>query len=266
MYEQLDVDKATEQGPAMLDSVTELPRAMQEAALLSASWYSLLRTVPRGKSLPVMVLPGFGGGDDSTALLRRFLTRLRYKTFPWQQGTNTGNPNQLEALMLRFYRIHHGLGTPLILIGQSLGGVYAREIAREFPDAVRSVVTLGSPYAATGAESASPMVAALFERMSGVSIEELRDQRPADRPQTPLTMPATSVYSKQDGVVAWQTCIEPESELSENIRVWGSHTGMAMNTSIFHIVADRLAQDPENWRKFEADGVRRLMFPCGSGS
>ncbi|MEM9621319.1 MAG: alpha/beta hydrolase, partial [Pseudomonadota bacterium] len=233
-----------------------------EIASLTSTWLPLLAAVPRGEPHPVFVLPGFLGGDDSTALLRRFLSRLRYKPFPWLQGTNTGNPKQLENVIRRFYRLHHAMDAPITLIGQSLGGVYAREIARTFPDAVRSVITLGSPYGTTDGSSTNPLVERMFERMSGLTIEEMRELRPTATSGDPLPMPTTSVYSTTDGVVGWRTCIEPEDHNSENIRVRGSHAGMAMNPDVLRIIADRLAQNPADWQPFDIrKGCHALIYP-----
>jgi pimeloyl-ACP methyl ester carboxylesterase len=252
---------ASSKGPSLLDSLTEMPRIMCELGGLTAMWGTLISQAPKGDGHPVLVLPGFSAGDDSTLMLRRFITRLGYKPLPWLQGTNTGNTDQLEALMYRFYRLHRSHDCALTIVGQSLGGVYAREIAKEFPDAVRSVITLGSPYNATGSGSTSPMVERLFEQMSGMSVEEMRARMPENR-QVPLSVPATSVYSTNDGVVGWRTCVEPESASSENIRVHGSHSGMAMNADVLRVIADRLAQNPANWTKFDKEvGCRRMIYP-----
>ena len=235
---------------------------MQEATRLSMSWLPLVSSAPRGEPHPVMVLPGFSAGDESTLMLRRFLTQLNYKALPWLQGTNTGRPELLDGAMRRFFRMHHAFGSKVSLIGQSLGGVFAREIARQFPDAVRCVVTLGSPYGASGKESTNRMVMELFERMSGMTVDEMRALMPEERGREGLPIPTTSIYSKQDGVVGWQTCIEPETDLSENIRVLGSHSGMAMNPDVLRVIADRLAQDPENWQKFSPrHWCERLAYP-----
>lgn len=249
-------------GPRLFDSITEMPRTLTEVSALAMLWGCLLRDAPRGERHPVMVLPGFMGGDDSTRLLRRFLSRLGYKAFPWAQGTNTGNPQQLEDAMFRFYRLQHSLDTKISLIGQSLGGVYAREIAKQFPDAVRMVITLGSPYGVTEGGTTNPLVEALFERMSGGTVSDLRAQVPSMRHDRPLTMPATSVFSKSDGVVHWRTCVEEETAISENIRVWGSHAGMAMNPDVLRIIADRLAQNPDQWSPFQRESFcSRLVYP-----
>ena len=249
-------------GPSFVDSIGEMPRVMFEMSMLSWAWRLLVSNAPRGDGHPVMVLPGFSAGDESTLMLRRFLTRLGYTVLPWLQGQNTGRPELLEGAARRFYRAHQAYGVPISLVGQSLGGVFSREIARQFPDAVRTVITLGSPFAATGSESTNPFVAQLFEMMSGLSVEEMRERMPPVDPQAPLPMPTTAIYSRRDGVVAWRTCIELESENSENVRVCGSHSGMALNPDVLHVVADRLAQDPDEWQPFDRTrGSRRWIYP-----
>lgn len=249
-------------GPALFNSLFELPRVLFEASLLGVSWSALRSEAPKGDGHPVMVLPGFMGGDESTLLLRRFLTSLGYQVLPWLQGRNLGRPELLEGAMRRFYRAYQAYETPISLVGQSLGGVFSREIARQFPDATRCVITLGSPFAATEHGNTNPLVARLFEQMSGLSVEEMRERFGAMDPRAPLAVPASAVYSRQDGVVAWDTCIDRDSDITENIEVLGSHSGMAMAPDVLHVVADRLAQHPASWTKFDRHrGLRCLFYP-----
>lgn len=250
------------EGPAIFDSLFELPRVLLEATLLGATWNILRANAPRGDAHPVMVLPGFMGGDESTLLLRRFLTSLGYKVLPWLQGRNLGRPELLEGAMRRFYRAWQAYETPISLVGQSLGGVFSREIARKFPEATRCVITLGSPFAATEHGNTNAMIGRLFEEMSGLSVEEMRARFGQGDPRAPLPMPSTAVYSKRDGVVAWDTCIERDSALAESIEVQGSHSGMAVSPDVLHVVADRLAENPASWRKFDRKrGMRCLVYP-----
>ena len=234
-----------------------------EVGRLGYFWPLLLHQAPRGDGHPVMVLPGMLGGDDSTLILRRFLNRLGYAALPWLQGRNTGKPQQLDGAMRRFYRAHRASGEKISLVGQSLGGIYAREFAREFPDAVRCVITLGSPFAGPGEPMAIPLAERLFETLSGRTAEEMRRRRRDHQdPRAPLGMPSTAIYSRSDGVTYWQACMNRESGLAENVEVRASHTGMAMNPDVLHVVADRLAQHPEQWRKFDRRlGCRRWTFP-----
>jgi len=249
-------------GPRAFDSIAEVGRLFTEISSAALSWQQILRAAPKGDRHPVLVLPGFTTSDDSTLILRRFLTQLGYKSMPWLLGTNTGNPKLLERAMRRTFRLSHSFGVPISIIGHSLGGVFAREIARELPQEVRSVITLGSPFAATDSESSNPLVGKLFERMSGLTIEEMREQIPIERRNESLQMPATAVFTKEDGVVGWQTCVAEETHNSENIRVRGSHCGLAMNPNVLAIIADRLAQDPNNWQRFDTEaGCRKMRYP-----
>ncbi len=235
-----------------------------EVGRLGYSWPLLLQQAQRGDGHPVMVLPGFLAGDDSTLILRRFLTRLGYVVLPWLHGRNTGKPHLFDGAMRRFYRAHHASGEKVSLVGQSLGGIYAREIAREFPDAVRCVITLGSPFAAEDDEhTAIPLVRQLFELLSEHTAEEMR-QRMGDHddPRAPLGLPSTAVYSRTDGVVAWRACVDREGDLTENVEVRASHVGMAMNPDVLLVVADRLAQVPGDWQRFDRHaGCRRWIYP-----
>jgi pimeloyl-ACP methyl ester carboxylesterase len=248
----------------MADFATEGPRVLLELTRLGFEWNSLLHLAQRGDGHAVMVLPGFMGGDDSTLVLRRFLTRLGYAVLPWLQGRNTGKPAQLEGAVRRFYRAHHAAGDKISLVGQSLGGIYAREIARDLPDAVRCVITLGSPFGGDDETAANPIVQEMFESMSGQTAEAMRARMRKDGtdPQAPPPMPSTAIYSRRDGVAAWHACIQHGSALAENVEVVGSHTGMAMNPDVLRVVADRLAQDPACWQEFDRGrGCNCWIYP-----
>ncbi len=230
-----------------------------EVGALSVTWPALFASARKGDGDPVIVLPGFLGADDSTLALRRFLTRLGHPAQPWLLARNHGHPELIERFGRRLYRLYKVYGRPISLIGQSLGGVFAHELAREFPDAVRSVITLGSPFAAESRGDTNPMVARLFEELSGLSVEEMREMARTERASGPLPQPSTAIYSKTDGVVSWQTCISEPSPTSENIEILGSHTGMAMHPGVLHVVADRLLQDPDDWHKFELTPCARML-------
>ena len=250
--------------PSSASLMWELPRVLLETSRLGLTWPLLLQQAPRGDGHAVMVLPGFMGGDDSTLVLRRFLTSLGYVALPWLHGRNVGNPHQFDGALMRFYRAHHKSGEKISIIGQSLGGIYAREIARHFPYAVRSVITLGSPFAGSDDEhTAVPMVRRLFELVSGHQTSEMRKRMfDRDNPRAPLGLPSTAIYSKTDAIAAWLACVDQESELAENVEVRASHTGMAVNPDVLHVIADRLAQDPDNWQRFDRNqGCRSWIYP-----
>lgn len=220
-----------------------------------------LGSAPRGDGHGVLVLPGFTAGDDSTAILRRYLKRLGYAALPWELGQNTGSPEIQERLIHRFETLTEQYDQRISLVGQSLGGVYARELARQFGDRVRLVITLGSPFSSPGPESTNAMVSRLFQYLSGMNQEQMRDQMLSFAPEPP-PVPSTAIYSRADGVVHWSTCLEYEGEQAENIEILGSHTGMAMNPAVFHVLADRLGQSAGAWRPFDRKrGCRALVYP-----
>ncbi len=264
MYQPIDVSKFRSPGPNALHSITEAPRVLAELSSLIYAWPLLGTTLGRarkGDGHPVLVLPGFTAGDESTVLLRRFLSRLGYRALPWELGRNTGAVDLQDRLVQRFERLIREYDVPVSLVGQSLGGVYARELARQFPDRVRLVATLGSPFASTHPDNVSPLVSRLFQYLSGQSQAEMRDQMLQYVAEAP-PVPCTAIYSKSDGVVHWTSCLEYRSDQSENIEVPGSHTGMAMNALVFHALADRLAQPPGEWRPFSRDCAwRALLYP-----
>lgn len=199
--------------------------------------------VPAGNRRKVIVLPGFGAGDLSTVPLRRYLQAIRYDVKGWMQGSNTGDVLELLDLMkektLHEASISDG---PVDLIGWSLGGYIAREVARDLPDVVNSVITLGSPV--VGGPKYT-RVAPMFA-LRGEDIDEI-ERMVDERYENPLKVPVTAIYSKNDGVVAWQACIDTVSDTVEHIEVNASHLGLGYSADVYRIVAQRLAQHaPDN--------------------
>ena len=206
----------------------------------------------------MLVIPGLGASDISTVLLRRFLDDLGYVTYPWGLGRNKGLKEEGPALMserLQFIFDHHG--AKVSLIGQSLGGVFAREMARLNPAMVRQVITLGSPF--TGHRLASTGTH-LYEWLSGDNLEDLDfNQHLAMRIKPPV--PTTSIYSRLDGMAAWECSIEEGRPGGESINLRGnSHIGMGSSPNALYLIADRLAQPPDNWLPYEPKGLATLFF------
>ena len=143
------------------------------------------------------------------------------------------------------------------LIGWSLGGIYARALARNFPWAVRDVITLGSPFRLSDdGQSHASRVFNLYSRL-----HTHRATTPLDMEREPLRMPATSIYSRYDGIVAWQACLDLPSSHAENIAVLGSHFGYGHNPAVIFAVADRLAQPLNGWKPFQPPRALRRLFP-----
>ncbi|MGY1827715.1 esterase/lipase family protein [Blastococcus sp. SYSU DS0541] len=239
-------------------ALTEPVRAVMSAGALAAGT-PLLRWAPRGEPHPVVVLPGWLASDVSTRTLRRWLGRLGYPAVGWDLGRNHGpRPEVVDGVRDLVRRLADEHGGPVSIVGQSLGGIFARRLAERSPRLVRQVVSLGSPFAAVTSRA----------RPAGTragTYGELRRLRAVQdvRPARPLPVPSTSVYSRWDGVVDWRTCLQQEGPTSENVAVHASHLGMGVDPAVLWIVADRLAQPQGAWRPFQRPtrlGLRAL-FP-----
>lgn len=229
-------------------------RAPWEFAATIASW-PLLRTLPRGDGHPVLVLPGLAAGDLSTLVLRLFLGQLGYAAHPWNYGMNFGpRPGVLRGCIEHARELSQLHGRSVSLVGWSLGGIYAREMAKAAPDVIRCVITLGTPFSG---HPKSTHAWRLFELMSGVTADDPDLHAPlADPPP----VPTTSILSKTDGIVAWQCSVNREAPRVENIVVPASHLGLGMNPATLYAVADRLAQPVDDWQPFAVEGARRWFF------
>ncbi len=230
-------------------------RAPWEAMALAAvsPWLSKM---PSGDGHAVLVFPGLGAADISTLALRRFLKQHGYQAHGWKQGVNLGpKDGVLEACRARIKELYKRHGNKISLIGWSLGGIYAREMAKELPEMVRCVITLGTPF--TGHPKATN--AWRFYQMA--SGQHAHDEELLAEVRKPPPVPTTSIYSKTDGIVAWQCSINPpEHAHTENIEVHASHIGMGMNPMAMYAIADRLRQDPAHWKRFDVKGARRWFF------
>ncbi len=213
-----------------------------------------LRRLPKGDGHPVLLLPGFLASDLSTRPLRAFLRDLDYWAHRWNLGRNLGSSAMLEARMReRLEAIHERHGRRVSLIGWSLGGVYARVLANRHPELVRSVIMLGSPFARNARANQAWR---LYEWLTDQKIDEIPAERMAEVRRTP-PVPTTSIFSRSDGIAAWESSIEREGPESESIEVSGSHLGLGFNPLVLYAIADRLAEPEAGWRPFFRLGVRR---------
>jgi pimeloyl-ACP methyl ester carboxylesterase len=179
---------------------------------------SLISAAPTGDGHHVLVLPGFGGGDVSTRPLRHALQRLGYAPHGWGQGTNRGlRRDTLHALHRRVAELLEASGQRVSLVGWSLGGLYAVALARSAPQRLRTVITLGSPHAGQ---------------------------------PTPGVVPTTSIYSRADQIVPWETSLIVPVGQAENVEVRGSHLGLGHNPAALAVIADRLHHPVGQWRPF----------------
>jgi pimeloyl-ACP methyl ester carboxylesterase len=215
----------------------------------------LLRRFSRGDGHPVLLLPGFLASDFSTRPLRRFLRDLGYYAHRWELGRNLGPQGDLEERMSeRLEQISDQHERRVSLVGWSLGGIYARALANRHSERVRSVITLGSPFARDTKANNSVR---LFEAITKERLDDIDSAKLAEVRKTP-PVPTTSVLSRTDGVTAWQTCIEAEGPMAESIDVMGSHLGLGFNPLVLYVIADRLMQPEDGWKPFFRPGVTHL--------
>ena len=240
-----------------------LPLYVSEVVRAWAGWGAFLATLPlapalpRGDGHPVLVLPGLFAGDGSTTALRGVLRALGYQVDGWGLGRNIGpTAPVVQGMDERLGALAERCGRRVSIVGWSLGGIYARALARRRPDLVRQVVTLGSPFRLTSRHQSRAYRA--FQRFSHLHVQSL--QLPLEREAAPLQVPATSIYSRWDGIVAWRACLDTPSERAENIEVVGSHLGLGHNPAVVWAVCDRLAQLEGAWTPFRPPAALGLLY------
>lgn len=215
----------------------------------------------------VVVVPGFGADDRSTAPLRRYLHGKGFDVEPWGLGRNLAGtdlahglhdlsdrwefeprgdyrgeasvPYLCDRLRERVEERHRSTGRSVSLVGWSLGGYIAREVARDLPDIVDRVITLGSPVVGGPKYTA----AARFFRNKGMDLDWI-EREVARRESRPIRQPITAIYSKSDGIVSWQAAIDRHSERVRHVEIDAAHIGLALNPGVWNQVVAAL-EEPE---------------------
>ena len=241
-------------GPHRALMLLELPRFASE---LAASHAADLVTPRRalGEGRPVLVIPGFSATDQMTGRLRSHLKRHDFRVHGWAQGSNIGlTDRKIDGLVERFESLRASYDEPVSIVGWSFGGVLARWLAHTYPDDVRQVVCLGSPWRADGERTRATGMFERSRRKHGLSD---RARPMVDLLRGPLPVPVTAVYSRTDGIVPWRGCaVEPSTTPpAENVVVASSHVGMVANPLVLDVVVDRLCQDPDGWQDFAWRGA-----------
>ncbi len=229
-------------------------RVLGEGAALAAAW-PLLSRAPDGDGHGVIVAPGFGADDASTAPLRRFLRNRGYHTRGWRNGRN-GGPTEanLDAILENALDLTHRTGEPVTLIGWSLGGLLAREVAREHPGLFRSVITMGSPFQDVRANNLSLVMPFLTKG------EQIEDKEREQSLGAPIPVPATAIFSTTDAIVSGEACMERPGGKRESIEVFASHLGLGVNPLVYYAIADRLAQEKGAWAHFEPPALLDSLY------
>jgi pimeloyl-ACP methyl ester carboxylesterase len=253
-------DPATIRRPGAHATLGEAFSWWFETAWLGTLWGWLLNAAPRGDGHAVMVLPGFATSDGMTLALRHFLGLLGYRVFPWNLGWNfdhhTVGANG-EHIAREIQRIRDEVGGDVSLVGWSLGGVIAREAARRNPDGVRQVIALGSPFAG---DPEATSLSLLYTLTTGTSARSPEARARSRRGVMPLPVPSSAIFSRSDGITAWQNCIGQTDAITENIEVRASHFGFMANPGVYFAVADRLAHTKGEWQPFEPQGTFAASF------
>lgn len=215
----------------------------------------------RGDGHPVIVFPGFLASDRSTQPLRSVLKGMGYTPYGWGLGRNMNFTEALEQAMLaKLDEIYAEHNRKVSLIGWSLGGTFAREIAKAKPDQVRCVVTMGSPIS-PNRDNMSPLTKTVSDRVSGPA-EEVYAEKMAQL-NVPPPAPTTAIYSRTDGIVGWRGAYQhphAENDQIENIEVAASHSGYGVNPLVVQIIADRLSQADGAWRPFDSSGLKKFFY------
>jgi len=249
---------ARKKGPSLFWTLTE-GRSLFELN----SFYALrlaMKRLPRGDGHPVIVFPGFVASDYSTRPMRGLLKDLGYKTFGWGLGRNLRFNDDREADMRALLkRVYEDEGRKVSLIGWSLGGVFAREVAKANPEYVRNVITLGSPISGDMDHSNATR---LYEFFNGPPSEVMQKRLKTIAKAPPV--PTTSIFTKTDGIVAWRGSVQETGQRTgeriDNICIPASHVGLGVNPLAMCAIADRLAQAEGQWAPFEMSGLKKLFF------
>lgn len=223
--------------PSRIATLMEVRAPLEWASLLFNA--PTLAAAPRGDGRPVMLLPGYRADERSMRPLGRYLRNLNYDVYEWGLGRNIGDvEGDIAAVGERVAEIHDQLGgKALTLIGWSLGGVAAREVARLHEPYVREVITLGTPI--IGGPKYT-IVGRRFAERANLNLDAF-EWEVHERNSVGIKQPVTSIYSKTDGVVSWQASVDVYNPHARNIEVNSSHFGLGINARVWRIIADTLA-------------------------
>ncbi|MCP4120943.1 MAG: alpha/beta hydrolase [Bacteroidetes bacterium] len=216
----------------------------------------ILDSLPHGDGQPVMIIPGLTTGDWSTKIIRTFLKSKGFYVYGWGQGLNVKYTQDLEdRLKKRIDKIYDRHQRKVTLIGWSLGGLTIRVLAKSYPDKIRQLISLGGPFKSIEGKS---YVTWWYELLAQ---ERVKNFNPIwkEAASTLPEHPSTSIYSKTDGMVSWEYCMDWEtSPTIENIEVRCNHLGFGMNPTVWQIVHDRIMQPDDEWQPFDVSTIHEI--------
>jgi pimeloyl-ACP methyl ester carboxylesterase len=229
-------------------------RGLMELPRLLLRFPELVRQ-PRGNGQPVLILPGYGAGDGSTAILKVYLRLLGYRARGWGLGRNTGNaPQLLPPILKRVASLSRRTNQKVNLIGWSFGGYLARELARERADLIGRIITLGTPVVG----GPKYTIVAKTLRRRGIDVDAMAAAIEL-RNRILLSTPVIAIYSRADMVVAWQACIDRNAANVEHVEVRTTHLGFGFSPEVYKIIAQRLAPDPTPVQLVDPNGTAAMV-------
>lgn len=223
--------------PSLVQICCEVRAIAEAVKYLASTERALLKQVQSGDHRPVLVLPGFLCSDTATWALRRFLRRAGYCSHSWRQGINWGpNPDLREALIKRLEYLCQCSNQKVTVVGWSLGGVYAREVASLRPDLVREVITMGTPL------HGSPKSTSVWRAYAWINRRQLTGTENMSLEFHSTSVPCLSLYTKADGIVPWQLSVPSTAPSMSFKEVHGSHIGLVANAEVMAVLIDHLQQ------------------------
>ncbi len=264
------------QPPKLRYSLMEFGRVLMEMGS-SALLAPVLGKLPEGDGHSVMTIPGFMGADGSTAQLRRFLNQRGYKAIPWGLGRNTseGRPGSLDAFLAHRAQVEDTIagriekeflasGRKVTLIGWSLGGLYSVALAHRFPQWIRQVITMGTPYG-------DPRGTALYNVMGRIYDNDVETDEAALARWTAhtyrggeLRVPVLALHSESDGIVGKgiARCVG-DPRFVTNMAVMASHVGFPFNPLVFAVIANHMVEPGRRWSICGSPGLRTFVRTVG---
>ena len=246
--------------PKLRHSISELGRVALEAGT-SVLCKGLFKTLPEGDGHTVMTIPGFMGADGSTAMLRKFLNERGYNAVPWGMGRNASDARadsmdkfmrhraELEGqIVQRIEEEFHSSGRKLTLIGWSLGGLYAVALAHRYPQYIRQVITLGTPFGDPRGTALYSVMARMNQQSEDESEESLRRWVDYTYSGGELQVPVLTLYSESDGIVGKGIArCEGDPRYVTNMAVMASHVGFPFNPLVFAVIANHMVAPDQRW-------------------
>ena len=258
--------------PKLRHSVMEFGRVVLEMGS-SAMLAPVLRRLPRGDGHTIMTIPGFMGADGSTASLRKFLNRRGYRAIPWGLGRNAAQvrPRSLdeflehrrqteEIIAARVEQECRASGGKVSLIGWSLGGLYAVALAHRYPQWIRQVITLGTPYGDPRATSIYNLVGRAYNDQVEVDEAALARWVAYTYSGGELRVPVLALFSESDGIVGSGIArCEGDPRYVRNMAVMASHVGFPFNPLVFAVIANHLVAPQHRWSLCNSNYIRPFV-------